>query len=56
MSNQLMVLSVLPPIVVMLLACLIVTSFTEIAANAAAAAIFLPIFGKLVLEISAFFL
>lgn len=48
MGNQLISLNALPPFVVMLSASLIATIFTEIAANAATAAIFLPVFGKLV--------
>ena len=47
-GNQLTGLNSLPPFAVMMLACLIISCFTEISANAATAAIFLPILRKLV--------
>ena len=49
-GNQLTGLNSLPPFVVMMLVCLIITCFTEISANAAAAAMFLPILRKIVIE------
>ena len=54
-GNQLIGLDVLPPFVIMILACLITTSFTEVSSNTATAAIFLPVLGKLVISLNHIF-
>ena len=48
MGNQLIGLNTLPPFVIMMLACLITSSVTEVSSNTATAAIFLPVLAKLV--------
>jgi sodium-dependent dicarboxylate transporter 2/3/5 len=48
MSNQLVGLNTLPPFVIMILACLIISIVTEVSSNTATAAIFLPVLAKLV--------
>lgn len=49
-GHQLIGLDVLPPFVIMMLSCLITTSFTEVSSNTATAAIFLPVLEKLVIS------
>lgn len=51
MGNQLIGLNSLPPFVIMMLACLITSSVTEVSSNTATAAIFLPVLVKLVSSI-----
>ena len=48
MSNQLVGLNTLPPFVIMILECLIISIVTEVSSNTATAAIFLPVLAKLV--------
>jgi sodium-dependent dicarboxylate transporter 2/3/5 len=50
-GQQLMVLKVLPPFVIMLIICIITATITEIASNTATANILLPILADTVLSI-----